>query len=125
MKQLLFTMTLLTSIGASAAELPCSVHPKKGTADADLSGLAKVTQADAQRSALQAVNVDGASVSSGELEAEGECLIYSFDIKLPGKKSIVEVAVDAGTGAVLSQKREGPKTQAAEAAADGVDAKKH
>ncbi len=65
-----------------------------------------------------------ASVAAGELEAEGGCLIYSFDIKMPGKKSIIEVAVDAGTGKVLSQKREGPKAQAAEAAADQAAAKK-
>ncbi|HEY0803076.1 MAG TPA: hypothetical protein VGD54_19730, partial [Steroidobacteraceae bacterium] len=63
-------------------------------------------------------------VISGELEAEGGCLIYSFDIQVPGKKSITEVAVDAGTGKVLWKKHEGPKAQAAEAAADAAAAKK-
>ncbi len=116
--------TLLISLSASAAGLPCSIHPKKGLSDTELATLAKVTQADAQSAALKAVHISDANVSSGELEAEGGCLIYSFDIKVPGKKSIIEVAVDAGTGKVLSQKREGPKAQAAEAAADQAAATK-
>jgi Peptidase propeptide and YPEB domain len=123
MRQLIIAATLLTSLGATAAGLPCSIHPKKGIADADLPALAKVTQADAESTALKAVNVSSASVASGELEAEGGCLIYSFDIQIPGKKSIVEVAVDAGTGKVLAQKHESPKAQAAEKAADVAAAK--
>jgi Peptidase propeptide and YPEB domain len=120
MKQLLLAAALLTSLGASAAGLPCSIHPKKGTADADLPSLAKVSRADAESTALKAVNVSAASVASGELEAEGGCLIYSFDIQIPGKKSIIEVAVDAGTGKVLAQKHESPQAQAAEKAADAA-----
>jgi hypothetical protein len=123
MKLLIIAASLLTSLGANAAGLPCSIHPKKGIADADLPALAKVSQADAESTALEAVNVSSASVASGELEAEGGCLIYSFDIQIPGKKSIVEVAVDAGTGKVLAQKRESPKVQAAEKAADAAAAK--
>jgi Peptidase propeptide and YPEB domain len=123
MRQLIIAATLLISLGATAAGLPCSIHPKKGIADADLPALAKVTQADAESTALKAVNVSSASVASGELEAEGGCLIYSFDIQIPGKKSIVEVAVDAGTGKVLAQKHESPKAQAAEKAADAAAAK--
>jgi hypothetical protein len=119
MKLLIIAATLLTSLGANAAGLPCSVHPRKGLADADLPALAKVSQADARGTALKALNVRSASVASGELEAEGGCLIYSFDIQIPGKRSIVEVAVDAGTGKVLALKRESPKAQAAEKVADG------
>lgn len=123
MNKVLLLVALLASFGARAATLPCSIHPKAGIADADLPALAKVAQADAQRTALKAVNVAGASVSSSELESEGGCLIYTFDIKLPGKTSIVEVAVDAGTGKVLSKVSEGPKAQATEAAADRAAAK--
>jgi len=124
MKQIILAATLLVSLGAHAANLPCSIHPKKGLADAELPALAKVSRADAESAALKAVKNSQASVASGELEAEGGCLIYSFDIKVPGKKSIIEVAVDAGTGKVLSQKREGPKAQAAEAASDAAVKKK-
>ena len=124
MKQLIIAAALVTSLGANAAGLPCSIHPDKGIADADLPALAKVTRANAESTALKAVNVGSASVASGELEAEGGCLIYSFDIQIPGKKSIVEVAVDAGTGKVLAQKHESAKAQAAEKAADAAAAKK-
>lgn len=120
MKAILVTAALLTSLGASAAGLPCTIHPKKGMADADLASLAKVSRADAESTALKAVHMKSASVTSGELEAEGGCLIYSFDIQVPGKKSVVEVAVDAGTGKVLAKKHEGPKAQAAEKAADAA-----
>ena len=123
MRQFIIAATLLTSLGANATGLPCSIHPKNGIADADLPALAKVTQADAESAALKAVHVSSSYVASGELEAEGGCLIYSFDIQIPGKKSIVEVAVDAGTGKMLAQKHESPKAQAAEKAADASAAK--
>ncbi len=124
MKRLIVAAALLTSLGASAASLPCTIHPKKGMTDMELVKLAKVSRADAESTALKAVNINSASVESGELEAEGGCLIYSFDIQVPGKKSIVEVAVDAGTGKVLAKKNEGPKAQATEKAADAADAAK-
>ena len=123
MKTLIVAAALLTSFGANGAGLPCTIHPKKGMAATDLPALAKVTRADAESTALKAVNIKSASVASGELEAEGGCLIYSFDIQIPGKKSIVEVAVDAGTGKVLAKKHEGPKAQAAEKAADAAATK--
>jgi Peptidase propeptide and YPEB domain len=122
MKHTLPAVMLLASFGAHAANLPCSIHPKKGLADTQLAALAKMSQAEAESAALKAVNNRQASVAGGELEAEGGCLIYSFDIIVPGRKSITEVTVDAGTGKVLLQKREGPKVQAAEAAADAAAA---
>lgn len=123
MKTLIVAAGLLMSLGASAAGLPCTIHPKKGMTDAELPALAKVSRADAESTALKAVNIKSASVTSGELEAEGGCLIYSFDIQVPGKKSMIEVAVDAGSGKVLAKKHEGPKAQAAEKAADAAAAK--
>ena len=124
MKYLVFSAVLFAVVSADAAGLPCSIHPKKGLADSELPALTKVTQAAAEVTALQSVRIPSATVASGELEAEGGCLIYSFDIKVPGQKSIIEVAVDAGTGKVLSTKHEGPKAQAAEAAADAAVVKK-
>ena len=124
MKYFVLSAALFATISASAAGLPCSIHPKKGLADSELRALTKVTQAAAEATALQSVKIRSATVASGELEAEGGCLIYSFDIKVPEKRSIIEVTIDAGTGKVLSTKREGPKAQAAEAAADAAAAKK-
>ena len=124
MKYLVLSAALFAAVSTNAAGLPCSIQPKKGLADSELPALAKITQAAAEATALKSIKIPLATVASGELEAEGGCLIYSFDIKVPGKKSIVEVAVDAGTGKVLSKKHEGPKAQAAEAAADAAAAKK-
>ena len=124
MNKVLLVVALLTPFGASAAALSCSIHPKAGLADADLPALAKVTKAAAESTALKAVNVAAATVSSSELESEGGCLIYTFDIKVPGKTSIVEIAVDAGTGKLLSKTTEGTNAQAAEVAADRAASKK-
>ncbi len=44
-------------------------------------------------------------------------------VQVPGKTSIFEVAVDAGTGKLLSKLSEGPRTQSAEAAVDSAAAK--
>lgn len=102
MKQLFLLASLIASLGASAASLPCSIHPKKGSTDADFMTLAKISKADAETTALKAVNIASASIEGSELNAEGGCLIYSFDIKSPGKKSVAEVTVDAGNGKVLA-----------------------
>jgi len=102
MKQLLLLASLVASLGANAASFPCSIHPKKGSTDADLMKFAKISKADAETTALKAVNIASASIEDSELNAEGGCLIYSFDIKSPGEKSVAEVTVDAGTGKVLA-----------------------
>ena len=120
MKRIIVAAMFLTSLGVFATGLPCTIHPSKGMSDMELAKLAKVTRADAESAALKAVNIGSAAIESGELEAEGGCLIYSFDIKAPGKQSITEVAVDAGTGNILAKKREGPNAQAAERAADAA-----
>ena len=120
----LFAAALFVGLDAGAATLKCSIQPPKGLATSDLASLAKVTRPAAEATALQSVRNPSAKVVTGELEAEHGCLIYSFDIEVPGKTSVIEVAVDAGTGKVLETKREGPKAQAAEAAADAAAAKR-
>ena len=124
MKRTIFAAAMSIATAVSAAGLPCSIHPNKGVAETELPALAKVSLADAESAALRAVKISSAFVASGELEAERGCLIYSFDIQIPGKRAIVEVTVDAGTGKVLAQKNESPKAQATEAAADAAAAKK-
>ncbi|GLI38806.1 hypothetical protein GHYDROH2_23070 [Geobacter hydrogenophilus] len=41
-------------------------------------------------------------------------MVYSFDIRVPGKPGIEEVMVDAGTGRVISHKHETQKQERAE-----------
>ncbi|MGH8744039.1 MAG: PepSY domain-containing protein [Burkholderiales bacterium] len=108
----------LGPLSASATGLPCSIHLTKDTPASNLPALAKVSMADAQKTALRTVKAPIGTVANGELEVEHGCLIYSFDIRVSNKQGIEEIMVDAGTGKVLSRKHESPKQEAAEQAKD-------
>jgi hypothetical protein len=77
---------------------------------------ARITPDAARATAL--AKVPGAIVQSQELEHEHGKLIYSFDLKVPGKTGIDEVNVDAITGKVLLVQHETPKQEAKEKDAD-------
>ncbi len=114
---------LLAGAPASYA-LQCSIHPAKGTPEANLPQLAKISKEQAEETALKAVKSSKEpGISEGELEVEQSCLIYSFDIQIPGKSGVQEVMVDAGTGKVLSQTHESALHESAEHAADQRAAK--
>jgi len=85
------------------------VHVK---GSAKLKSEAKVTEADAIATAQKEVP-DG-KIESGEIEREGGKLIYSFDIKVPKKSGITEIAVDAMTGKIINVAHETPAAEAAE-----------
>ena len=72
---------------------------------ANLLGMAKITLAQARRTALA---VRPGRITDQELEKErgGTGLRYSFDIKSKGRT--FEVGVDARTGKVLENDAEGP-----------------
>ncbi|GAC1656692.1 MAG: hypothetical protein NVS9B15_17930 [Acidobacteriaceae bacterium] len=90
--------TLLATGGVTAAVA-------KHFAGAELLGQAKVTLAQARATAVRA---HPGVITDQELEKErgGTGLRYSFDIKNNGKT--FEVGVDARTGRVLENKKEGP-----------------
>ena len=73
---------------------------------AKLQAQAKVTRADAEKTALGRVP-DG-TVKEAELEREHGKLVWSFDIATPGTKDITEVHVDAITGEVVDVEKESP-----------------
>jgi hypothetical protein len=54
-----------------------------------------VTQAEAQKAALVKIRASSTKIESAELEVELGCLVYSFDIAIPGKPGIEEIIVDA------------------------------
>jgi hypothetical protein len=76
----------------------------------------KLTEAQAGKIALK--KCPHGKLGEGELEMENGILVYSFDISLPDSKSIVEVQVNAVTGAIVDVAIEGPADQAKEAAED-------
>ena len=68
---------------------------------------AKVSQADAQATAL--AQVPNGTVKESELEKEHGKLIWSFDIATAGTKDITEVNIDAINGTVVSKEIEKEK----------------
>ncbi len=77
---------------------------------------AKVSEAAARATALAAV--PAGIVQSAELEIEHGKQVWSFDIKDAQSANVVEVQVDARTGAIVSKKVESVKDQKKEALAD-------
>ena len=63
-------------------------------------------------------------VRESELEREKGTIVWSFDIKAPGRTGIEEVLVSALDAHVVSKSHETPKMEAAEAARDRRAAKK-
>jgi len=112
---------LVGALPAVAAE-HCSIRPAKGMSDAQLSSLARVSQAQAQKIAVAKLSgKTGASTVSAELEAEHGCLIWSFDLRVAGRPGVEEVQVDAGNGKVLSVKHESARQEFSEAVNEKPD----
>lgn len=81
--------------------------------EAALRASAKVSEDSARAIALKAV--PGATVQSAEIEKEKGKVIWSFDLKIAGKKGIEEVNVDATTGKVVGKEHESDAKEAKEA----------
>jgi uncharacterized membrane protein YkoI len=111
----LLTATLLAGAFTSSALA-------KDKDEAKLEAEAKVSKADAEKTAL--AKVPGGTVKESELEKEKGKLIWSCDISTPDSKDITEVAVDATTGEVVSVEKETPADQAKEKAEDAKEEKK-
>ena len=116
----LIALTLPVSFAASAENLDCSIKASKMTKKTDMPGMAKVSVEDAKKTALGTVNASGAAIAKGGLEVEDGCLVYSYDVKIPGKNGVEEVIIDAGSGKVLKTEHEGSVKEAAEKAVDKV-----
>ena len=122
----LATLALVALAASAGAQAPPkgAAHPaahKKVETQAELQKEAKMTMADAR--ALAQKTVPNGKIASGEIEREGGKLIYSFDMKVPGKSGIDEVNIDAMTSTLVSNQHETPKDEKAEAKADAKPAK--
>jgi len=73
----------------------------------------KVSESDAARTA--AARVPKGKIQGVELENENGRLIYSYELKVPGKSGVEEVNVNAKTGVVVNVEHEGPAAEANEA----------
>ena len=89
----------------------------KITPKATLLKTAMVKEAEAKRIALGTAGA-GAKIVKGGIEAEDNCLVYSYHVKDPAKSGQTEVFVDAGNGNVLKQEQEGALRTMAEKPVD-------
>lgn len=113
-------LAVAVSATAAGAQSPTHRHKKVET-QAELQKEAHMPMADARAMALK--TVPNARIQAGEIEREGGRLIYSFDMKVPGKSGIDEVNIDAIKGTLVSHQHETPKNERAEAKADAKAAK--
>jgi uncharacterized membrane protein YkoI len=110
---------LLAGAAHAQSAKPAPAH--QTAEEAKMHREAKLTEADARAIAMK--EVPNGKIQSGELEREGGKLIYSFDIKVPGKSGIEEVNVNAMTGALVAHEHETPKAEKKEAALEAKEKK--
>lgn len=84
-----------------------------------LKGKAKIEESAAAKTAL--AKVPKGTIEGVELEREKGKLMYSYDIKVPGKSGIEEVNIDATTGKVLAHEHESAAAEKKEAAAEAKE----
>ncbi len=92
--------------GDEKAFKDCSTKASHLTKKTELLKTAKVKEADAKKAALGTAG-PGAKIVKGGIEVEEGCLVYSYHVKDPAVKGQTEVIVDAGSGTVLKQEKEG------------------
>ena len=90
-----------------------SEHHNKEARQAKLMAEAKVSKADAEKTAM--AKVPDGTIKESELEKEHGKLQWSFDMTTPDSKDITEVNVDAMTGDVISVDKEAPENESKEA----------
>ena len=103
-RTLLLAALFIAPAAALAGQAPPQAPTYKREVPAALAAKAKVAEDSAVARAL--ARVPGGQVEELVLEREGGKLIYSLDIKVPGKAGIEEVHVDALTGRVLRVEHE-------------------
>ena len=102
-----FTVPLCCcAFASSAATLECSIKPSVGHKKLNLNALATISPDEARKVAMTRFTVNGAAIVNGGIELEEGCLVYSYDIKVPGKAGVEEILIDAGTGKVLRTEHE-------------------
>ena len=107
MKALLLMCSILPlALAASAKDLDCSIHVKKKLDMREYEAMAKVAPEQARKIALEKVAAEGSKIAHGGLEVEDGCLVYAYDIQVPGRKGFEEIIVDAGTGTVIKTEHE-------------------
>ncbi|MGZ6987343.1 MAG: SgcJ/EcaC family oxidoreductase [Thermoanaerobaculia bacterium] len=112
------SLALLVAPFASAQKPECSIRPARGTSQAELVSMARVTSRDAQARAIASVAPNKVvSVIESGVEVVNGCLAWPFDLRFANKGGVQEVIVDAGDGKILSSEYEPPTGGSAAGAA--------
>jgi len=115
--------SLMAAAAAVAIAVPAAQAQGKYKRDIPDS-LAKQTKITEEAAAATAhKRVPKGTIDGVELEREKGKLMYSYDIKVPGKSGADEVNVDALTGKVIGHSHESAATEAKEAAAEKSEKK--
>ena len=101
---------------AIAAPAAFAQTPYKRDVPDKLLKSAKISEKDAVAKAHAAI--PNGTIDALELERENGTLLWSFDVKVPGKTGIDELHVNAVTGKVGKIQHESPAAEEKEAAAD-------
>ena len=108
------SLVLLVAPFANAQKPECSIRPARGTSQAELASMARVTSKDAEARAIASAAPDRVnSVMSSGVEVVNGCLAWPFDLRFANKGGVQEVMVDAGDGKILSSTYEPPAGGAA------------
>jgi len=117
-RALVFLTAFIAAVAGAAATMWLREEGEESedheTPDSAAAAAATISKDSATVLALAAV--PGGTVSQAELETEDNALIYSFDIKVPGKEGVEEIHVDAKTGKVMKHEHESEAHEAAESA---------
>ena len=80
----------------------CTIRPPRNARAGELELLVRVTQEEASKVAIASVApARPTDVISSDVEAFEGCLAWPFTLRLPGRKGVQEVFVDAGDGKVV------------------------
>ena len=113
-------MALVIAAGTLAAQPARPVDKVKVSEDKP--GLLKKAKVTADSAiTIARATIPGGTITGAEIEEEDGTFIYSFDIKVAGKKGVEEIHVDAMTGKVLKREHEDPAGEKAEAAKEKAE----
>jgi uncharacterized membrane protein YkoI len=107
----LTTLALIAACALAAPSLQAQQQPKPKSQpsykrEVPDSLLAKVKISEDSARAIALRHVGGGTIEALELEYENGILVYSWDIKMPGKSGITEVQVSAIDGKVVATEHE-------------------
>lgn len=105
-------LVTLAAVSAGAQKANADQEKNAKKEEAALRATAKVSEDSARAIALKVV--PGATVQAAEIEKEKGKVIWSFDLKVAGKKGIEEVNVNAMTGKVVGHAHESDAKEAKE-----------